>query len=112
MSAPGPAAESDADAAKQLSCSALEPPINFTTELPACDEALVAGSNYAYQVGLVDDPNGQGAAIAFISVCRAIQGSEPKTYEIQANYDLASLLNDSGICPGNLALLVPAASAE
>lgn len=90
-----------------LPCSAWDPPIPYTTSMASCAEALARGNVFAHQVGLADAPESPAATIAFISICDALQGSEPKTYESPANYDLAVLLNDSGVCPGDLAMLVP-----
>lgn len=100
--------EPEPEAPVSLQCSALDPPIPFSTSLESCDEAASLGRAFAHEVGLADSPDSPAATIAFVSICYTLQGSEPKTYESPANYDLAVLLNDSGVCAGDLGMLVAA----
>lgn len=106
--APEPTASAEPAAPVTLQCSAWDPPIPYATNLESCDEAASSGRALAHQVGLADSPTSPAATIAFVSICNTLQGSEPKTYESPENYDLAVLLNTSGVCTGDLGMLVPA----
>jgi hypothetical protein len=106
--APEPSTRAEPEAPAASQCSALDPPIPYSTSLGSCDEAASMGRAFAHQVGLIDSPDSPGATITFVSICSALQGSEPKTYESPANYDLAVLLHNSGVCPGDLGMLIPA----
>jgi len=79
--------------------------LTFITTLPSCDAASTAGRQIAASVGLADSEEAPAAGVAFASMCVVLQGGQPATYEEDAYLQLAGLLVDAGVCPGDTALL-------
>jgi hypothetical protein len=91
-----------------VECTIDELGLGWTTALPSCDDANTLGRQLAVQVGLADVTDGPAAELAFASVCQVLQGTETRTYDDEQYINLAGLLVDAGVCPGNTALLQPA----
>jgi endonuclease YncB( thermonuclease family) len=89
-----------------LTCTS-EAGITFTTTLRSCGEAFSRGREFAAELGLATGPDTPAAEMAVATTCQQIQGSVSVTYEVPESAELATKLNESGVCPGNATLLVP-----
>jgi endonuclease YncB( thermonuclease family) len=85
--------------------------LTFTTDLASCGEAFSRGREFAAGLGLATGPDTPAAESAMATTCHRIQGTEAVTYEVPELVALAEQLASSGVCPGNIALLVPPTTA-
>jgi len=74
--------------------------------LPTCEDSASVGRQLAASVGLGDGAEAPEAELAFAGVCGALQGDEARTFDDQAYLELAGLLVDAGVCPGDTTLVV------
>ncbi len=88
-----------------IACSVDELGLSYTTTLPTCDDADDVGRGLAVTTGLADVVADRTAQLAYVSVCAAIQGDEIVSYDSDAYLDLATLLDDTGVCPGDIGLV-------
>ena len=79
--------------------------VTFETALATCDAALEAGRSFAVETGLADQASSPAADLAVATVCSALQGEETRTYDEDGFLELAGLLVDAGVCPGETGLL-------
>lgn len=80
--------------------------IGWTTTVASCEESLSIGRELAASVGLADVASGPAAELAFATVCTALQGDEPQSFDDPAHVQLAGRLVDAGVCPGDTSLVV------
>jgi endonuclease YncB( thermonuclease family) len=81
--------------------------LTFTTDLRSCGEAFSRGRQFAASLGLATGPDTPAAESAMSTTCHQIQGTESVTFDVPELSALAEQLDSSGVCPGNVALLVP-----
>jgi hypothetical protein len=94
------------EAATGIDCRLDAIEAGWTTTLPTCEDSASVGRQIAASVGLGDGAEAPEAELAFASVCATLQGGEPRTFEDQAYLELAGLLVDAGVCPGDTSLVV------
>jgi endonuclease YncB( thermonuclease family) len=93
-----------------LTCTS-EAGLTFTTDLESCAEAFSRGRVFAADLGLATRADTPAAEAAMATTCNQIQGTETVTYEVPELAALAERLDSSGVCPGQVALLVPPTTA-
>jgi endonuclease YncB( thermonuclease family) len=93
-----------------LTCTS-EDGLTFTTDLRSCGEAFSRGRQFAADFGLATGADTPAAESAMATTCHRIQGTESVTFEVPELAALAEQLDSSGVCPGNIALLVPPTTA-
>jgi endonuclease YncB( thermonuclease family) len=93
-----------------LTCTSQDG-LTFTTDLASCGEAFSRGREFAAGLGLATGADTPAAESAMATTCHQIQGTEPVTYDAPEFAALADQLASSGVCPGNIALLVPPTTA-
>jgi hypothetical protein len=96
------------EAATGIDCTLDALDISWTTTLPSCDESEAVGRQLASSVGLATGVDTPAAELAFASVCSTLQGDDVKTFDDPAYLELAGLLVDTGVCPGDTSMLEPA----
>jgi endonuclease YncB( thermonuclease family) len=89
-----------------ISCTS-DAEITFLTDLSSCEEAFGRGGEFATELGLATGPNTPAAEAAVAMTCRQIQGTQAVTLPSPEIATLAEQLSSSGVCIGDLTLLVP-----
>jgi micrococcal nuclease len=97
-------------ARERLTCTSEEG-LTFTTDLASCGEAFSRGREFAADLDLATGPDTPAAEQAMATTCSTIQGTQPKTYESPEFATLADQLHTSGVCPGEITMLVPPTTA-
>ena len=94
------------DAQGRLVCTLPSANIAFSTDVDSCGAALRDGRRLSREIS---NPHATdiGADIIFTSTCAIIQGDVVSTYSYASDLELAKRLNDEGVCPGDLSMLVP-----
>jgi micrococcal nuclease len=93
-----------------LTCTSTDG-LTFTTALRSCGEAFSRGRQFATDFGLATGPDTPAAELAVATTCLQIQGTESVTYEVPEIATFAEKLDSSGVCPGDITLLVPPTTA-
>jgi endonuclease YncB( thermonuclease family) len=106
----GDDAATDTTVAGPLTCTSADGS-TFTTGMQSCGEAFGRGRQFATDFGLATGPDTPAAESAVATTCRQIQGAESVTYEVPEMPAFAEKLDSSGVCPGDVTLLVPPTTA-
>lgn len=85
--------------------------LTFTTALRSCGDAFGRGRQFAADFGLATGPDTPAAESAVATTCSQIQGTTTVTYEVPEMPAFAEKLDSSGVCPGDVTLLVPPTTA-
>jgi hypothetical protein len=94
--------------AETIQCTVDQLGLVYATTLPTCEDADDVGRGLAVTTGLADNIDDPAAQLAFVSVCQTLQGDTVTEYDSDAYLELAELLDDTGVCPGDLGLAQPA----
>ena len=89
-----------------ISCTS-DAGITFLTEMASCQEAFTRGGEFATELELATGPNTPAAETAVATTCNQIQGAQAVTLESDDIATLAERMHSSGVCTGDLTLLVP-----
>jgi len=79
--------------------------MTFTTGMDSCAEAIAAARLLVFDTGRVVDPDAAASDIIWVTACLALQADEPFKSSTDVR-QLARQLDETGICPGDLDMLV------
>jgi endonuclease YncB( thermonuclease family) len=89
-----------------ISCTS-DTGFTFITEMESCEEAFTRGGGFATELGLATGPDTPAAEAAVATTCSQSQGAQAVTLQSPEIAALAEQLHSSGVCAGDLTLLVP-----